>query len=114
MKQEMPDFDVLLRLAQNDPEQLEQIRQQLTIEMIDSAPSYIRRRLRGLQFKIDSTRALAKTPMAACIQLTEMMHQSFEELRGALNSLHINSSPPPHEQMATCRAQIIPFPRRSS
>lgn len=113
MKQEMPDFDVLLGLAQNDPEQLEQIRQQLTVETINAAPGYLRRRLRGLQFKIDSTRTLAKTPLAACIQLTQMMHQSFEELRGALNSPHFAEPSVACDRVRHHNAIIIPFPQRS-
>lgn len=105
MKQEMPNFDVLLKLAKHDPEQLEQIRQQLTFATIDAAPGYLRKRLLGLQFKIDTTRNLAKNPLAACIRLTEMMHQSFEELRIALNN------PQPAEEInLPPSAQIIPFP----
>ncbi|ARN76054.1 DUF3135 domain-containing protein [Oceanicoccus sagamiensis] len=84
MKQEMPNFDTLLELAINDPEQLEEIRNELALTTINAAPETMRKRLEGLQFQIDSTRHLAKTPLAACIRLSEMMHNSLEELRQAV------------------------------
>ncbi len=85
MKQEMPNFDTLLDLATNDPEQLEVIRNQLAQKTIDEAPESFRQRLMGLQFQIDSTCKLSKTPLAACIRLSEMMHNSLEELRKAVH-----------------------------
>ncbi|MCP3908189.1 MAG: DUF3135 domain-containing protein [Oceanicoccus sp.] len=84
MKQKMPNFDTLLDLALNDPEQLEEIRSQLAMKTINSAPESVRQRLRGLQFQIDTTCKLSKTPLAACIRLSEMMHNSLEELRQAV------------------------------
>lgn len=80
MNNELPNFDTLLRIAKQDPEQLEQIRIQLAQQTISQAPEHLRPRLRGLQFQIDIKRKLAKTPLAACIQLSNMMHRSFMEL----------------------------------
>lgn len=108
MNQDLPSFDTLVLIARHDPDQLEKIRKHLSARTINSAPGYLRPRLRGLQFRIDATRRLAKTPMAACIQLSTMMLQSFEQLRAALNDpapadAHIVSSRP--------KARIIPFRR---
>lgn len=109
MKQDLPEFDILLQLAEQDPEQLENIRQHLANRTINSAPDYLRHRLRGLQFRIDTTRQLAKSPMAACIQISEMMTESFEQLRQALNGVS-------EEQLAVpdvpTRAKVLPFRRR--
>ena len=79
------DFEELLRLAQNNPDKLEQLRIQWCEQIIHDAPSEYRRKLRGLQFRIDMERRKAKSPMAACISLSGMMHDSFDSLRYALN-----------------------------
>ncbi len=85
MEQKMPSFDTLLRMAQENPYQLEQLRNQLANTTINSAPEPLRQRLRGLQFQIDSKCKLAKTPLSACITISNMMHQSLDDLRQILN-----------------------------
>lgn len=45
----------------------------------------MQRKLRGLQFHIDMEIRRSKTPMAACIKISEMMHGSLSKLRSALN-----------------------------
>ncbi len=110
MSKDIPSFDVLLDIAQHDPQRLEQLRAQLTNSQINSAPKELRARLRGLQFQIDIKRELAKTPLAACIQLSQMMQQSFEEMRYALNAPSKNlifAEYPDHQS-----ADIIPFPKK--
>ena len=82
---DLPDFDQLVKLAQEDPEALEALRKQLCESLIQQAPESYQQRLRGLQFKIDMERRRAKTPMAACIKLSSLMQDSFYKLRMALN-----------------------------
>jgi hypothetical protein len=82
---DLPDFDQLVKLAQEDPEALEALRKNLCEALIQQAPESYQRRLRGLQFKIDMERRRAKTPMAACIKLSSLMQDSFYKLRAALN-----------------------------
>lgn len=79
------DFEELQKLAQDDPDKLEELRIQWCEQIIREAPSAYRRKLRGLQFRIDMERRKAKSPMAACISLSGMMHDSFDRLRYALN-----------------------------
>ncbi|OUS25300.1 hypothetical protein A9Q99_22175 [Gammaproteobacteria bacterium 45_16_T64] len=79
------DFEELQRLAQDDPDKLEKLRIQWCEQLISEAPSDYRRKLRGLQFRIDMERRKSKSPMAACISLSGMMHDSFDNLRYALN-----------------------------
>ncbi|MFT5658015.1 MAG: hypothetical protein ACI9KN_001294 [Gammaproteobacteria bacterium] len=105
MELEMPDFDNLMQMAQNHPYQLERLRAQLTEQMISSAPESLQPRLRGLQFQIDCRRKLSKTPMSACIHITNMMHQSLEELRLVLNDSSAQTS-----CKASSNADILPFP----
>jgi Protein of unknown function (DUF3135) len=82
---ELPDFDRLVEMAKNRPDELEALRDALIAEAIASARSGNRRRLRGLQFQIDMARKKAKTPMAACIRISALMHESLAELRAHLN-----------------------------
>ncbi|MEE8056261.1 MAG: DUF3135 domain-containing protein [Pseudomonadales bacterium] len=109
MNQEMPDFDILLQIAQEDPQQLERLRLRLAHKTINSAPKSLRKRLRGLQFQIDAKRATSKTPLAACIHISNMMHQSFEQLRKALNDPPKDAPSTPKKKNAA-DANIIPFP----
>jgi hypothetical protein len=85
MGYELPDFDDLKEMAENNPEQLEQLRMEMCDRLIQEAPEKYRRKLRGLQFRIDMERRRAKSPMAACIAISGMMHDSFDRLRLALN-----------------------------
>lgn len=82
---DLPDFDTLRHMAEQDPDGLEDLRLQLVEQLISSAPEAYHRRLRGLQFQIDMERRKAGNPVAACIKLSAMMHNSFEELRHSLN-----------------------------
>jgi hypothetical protein len=84
---DLPDFEQLVKLAQEDPEALESLRKNLCEALIQQAPESYQQRLRGLQFKIDMERRRAKTPMAACIKLSSLMQDSFYKLRTALNEV---------------------------
>lgn len=83
----LPEFEELVKLAKNNPEELERLRQKACDELIEQAPVEYQRKLRGLQFKIDMERRRARTPMAACLKISEMMHDSFGRLRKALNDV---------------------------
>lgn len=82
----LPDFDTLVEMAKNNPEQLEQLRMAEVDRLIDKASTESQRRLRGLQFQIDAKRRLHKdSPMGACMAISEMMHDSFAEMCVWLN-----------------------------
>ena len=87
----LPPFDDLVNLSE---EELEKVRQKHIKEIIDSADNEDqRRKLQGLQFKIDMIRRKHKNPMGACIEISKMMHDSFLQLRDALKEAqenHIN------------------------
>lgn len=80
----LPAPEQLRLLAEQDPEALEALRLQLVEELIGQASESTQRRLRGLQFQIDMERRRAKTPMGACIRISQMMHDSLYELNLAL------------------------------
>ena len=64
------DFDELAALAKEDPERFELIRQQEIERVLSAAPASIRKRLLGLQWRIDIERERADTPFAACRRLS--------------------------------------------
>lgn len=82
---ELPEFDTLVKMAQESPDELEALREEMVESVISSARQDFQRRLRGLQFQIDMTRAKSKTPLAACIRITELMYDSFHDLHTRLN-----------------------------
>lgn len=110
---DLPSFDNMRALHNKDPQAFEALRTQLVNDYIHSIPSQRRTRVKGLQFKIDARRQMASTPMAACIELSNMMHETFLEMNYSLhgfsdateNTEFFNSEP---EQQS---AQIIPFRR---
>ena len=74
------DFDRWSQLAQDDPEGFERLRSR-TIEFhISQATEAHQARLRCLQWRIDRIRETAKSPMAACITISEMMWDSLQKL----------------------------------
>lgn len=119
MSNALPSFDELMQLAKTDPEGLEALRTRLVEELIASAPANYQRRLRGLQFRIDMERLRAHSPMAACIRISNMMHESLDRLRDALNQARAVASGQFDgvleaftEEEAPKRAMVIPFPNR--
>ncbi|MDB6061119.1 MAG: hypothetical protein JWM78_1222 [Verrucomicrobiaceae bacterium] len=103
---ELPGFDTLRYLAENDPERLERLRCTLTEMLIARSPEESRQRLRGLQFQINARIRLAPNPVAACIAVSSMMHDTLEQLQRTL-------SDGPDDDLQTQRdAEIIPFPAR--
>lgn len=109
MQPKFPDSDTLLELAKNDPEGLERIRQEACEDLISEAPRRLQRRLRGLQFQIDMERRRSKTPLDACIRISEMMHDSVWSLRTALNNSSVQNDSLTQPDKDLTPAQVIPF-----
>ena len=102
------DFDYWSNLASTDPQKFEQLRQDKISETIAKASSHRQKRLRGLQWRIDLIRSQHKeSATAACLAISELMWETFEQLADILQSQADNglSTPTPQIQM-----NIIPFP----
>lgn len=108
MQTEWPDAEQLIALAKNNPDALEQFRQQQIEKLIASAPENLQRRLRGLQFQIDCKRRLHQSPMGACIELSKMMFDSVYQLNDVLQGLRGTEEP---ATRPTHRAAVIPITR---
>ncbi len=113
MTTRLPAFEVLVDMARNDPEGLETLRRSLTNAVIATASSEdSRRRLKGLQFRVDLERRRAPTPLAATIRISEMMCRSLADLHASF------VTPVDEEPISAAPASgsivdnVVPFPRR--
>lgn len=80
----IPCFEDLAALAKQNPMEFEALRIRLCHQLINSAPEHSRKRLLGIQFKIDMERKKARSPMAACLKISSMMNDSLIALNEAL------------------------------
>ncbi len=108
VKVELPGFDTLRYLAEHDPDRLERLRNALTEMLILRSPAESQQRLRGLQFQINARVKLARSPLAACLAVSSMMHDTLSELQQVLTD-------GPEDIVAQQQsARIIPFRQRTT
>lgn len=106
------DFDFWAELARSDPEAFDRRRRELLEKAIHLCKSD-KRRMRGLQNRIELERRKAGVPLKACLRLSGLMWESFGELNGRLNG-------PPrltlvkHAAEPSVSARILPFRSSSS
>lgn len=77
----LPDFDVLVRLHQQDPQAFETLRCHLLQDALATAPPPRRAGLERLLARIEATRAEAATPQQAASLAFGLMAESLQELR---------------------------------
>lgn len=110
---DMPPFEDLVHMANNNPEALEELRHALIEDTIAQAPEHYHRRLRGLQFQIDMERRKASNPMSACVRISQMMHDHLLKLKDALHMDWIDEDLEDSlTGQATGTGSVIPFPIR--
>ena len=106
------DFDQWVRLAREDPERFEQLRQQKIAEMIAEVPEEIRKRMEGLQWKIDQMRQTASNPMASCIRISSLMWDTVLGEDGLVQSIEsLDQAPSDGQRKEREPAKIIDFGR---
>jgi len=108
------DFEKLSALAASDPDAFESLRADLIEEQILRAPPERQQRLRCLQWRIDQIRRSSRTPLAACIRISQMMWDSVTGpggLQEALNQACIQPRSQPAAAISGARtsATVIPF-----
>ena len=79
------NFNAWKKLHEDDPVQFEAKRDTLLNRFIESAPQRQQRRLRGIKFRIDMIRRRSSNPLQACVEISEMMWESFNELNDCFN-----------------------------
>lgn len=100
------NFDDWAALARTDPEAFERRRREVIESFIESTPEAHREQLRRLQWRIDTERNRAPTPLAACIRISAMMWESVTGEHGLLATLE-GRRPPPRP------AQLLIFRRKN-
>jgi DNA polymerase II small subunit/DNA polymerase delta subunit B len=112
---ELPAFDQLKAMANENPEALEQLRNRLVSEVIERAPTHQRAQLEGLQFVLDMERRRAKNPMQCCIRMSQLMHERVERLRQCLKDTMQSDgfSLPETNREESQSAMILNFPKGS-
>ena len=108
------DFDAWAKLARKDPQAYELERKLLIERAIMRAPAGKQQRLRCLQWKLDQIRNLASTPMAACLQINQLLWESIASEHGLLHCLQrLQSGNYPGTDKQTT-AKILQFQSRVS
>ena len=87
------DFDEWVKLARDNPEAYEDMRRKMLQEVIDSTSPEVRRRMQGLQWKIDQIRSTSPNPMASCLKISQMMWDSVLGENGLLEHMERLKSP---------------------
>ena len=75
------DFDEWMNLAKNNPDEFEIKRRKHIESFFNNVPEDKQHRLKRLQWRIDQTRKLSRTPMASCIAISNMMWDSVNRLK---------------------------------
>ena len=81
------NFKEWAELAQSDPDRFEARRSRILNEAIRRVPSDRQQMLRGLQWRVDRIRELKRTPLAACIAISDMMWDAFSDLHHSYTEL---------------------------
>lgn len=84
---ELPTFEALSQLAQDDPNAYETMRRELIEDFIDGAPDTMKQRLKGLQFRIDCERRLSRSALGATVRIYELMWKNYLSLNHEWQSL---------------------------
>lgn len=103
----LPEFDDLVTLAQQAPDEFDRLRRRFVTGMVDNASPSAQRRLTGLQFQIDMERRRSISPMAACVRVSQMMHHSLSELTALLRQESQQDYCKPHSS----QTNVIPLSR---
>lgn len=81
MSVKLPEFDVLVSIAQQDPEAFENFRRRLLREAVDEAPPEHRESLEQLLVRIEDARSEATSPAEAAGIAFRMMTDSVAQLQ---------------------------------
>ncbi len=103
------DFDSMLAVAKERPEDFERLRLAAIDEFIESAPEERRQRLRCLQWRIDQERR-NRTPLSACLHISRMMWEQLHGEFGLLAKISgLKDKPWTETTEEPCSAKVIDF-----
>jgi hypothetical protein len=105
------EFDAWVSLARENPQAFEKKRIYALNQAILEAPPRLQHRLRCLQWKLDRIRETSANPLAASIQMQQLLWDYLTGPRGLLARLQGMVSPAMVEQSASSTAKILEFHR---
>jgi len=114
MQRDLPDFDTLMEMAKNAPDQLESLRSEMIQEVIDDAEPEHQQRLKGLQFTIDMEIERAPNSYVSCMKLSALMHNSMSRLRSYFDENGEIQEPSDQTEQAKATAKVICFEQSKS
>jgi hypothetical protein len=74
------DFDKWAELAKINPDAFEKLRSQYLTNVLNKIAEPRRHKFECLQWKIDQIRHTTKSPLSACIKISNLMWSSFDKL----------------------------------
>ena len=101
------DFEQWSQMACQDPAGFEAMRREMIEAMIGASSERCQQRLRGLQWRVDQIRDHCPNPMAACIELSNMMWEAFAGEEGLTETLNRQPAQKPQDPE---KAEVLPFP----
>lgn len=108
------NFQEWAELAQRDPQRFEARRSRVINEAIRRVPLDRQRMLRGLQWRVDRVRELKRTPLAACMAISNMMWETFNDLHDSYVKLAEIKPGQKAKLEPLPKATILPFPERKT
>lgn len=87
------DFDAWAKLAKDDPNAFESMREQMIQDVIASTSPEIKRRMEGLQWQIDQIRSTSANPMSSCLKISQMMWENVTGEDGLIDHMRQLSDP---------------------
>jgi hypothetical protein len=87
------NFDEWAKLAKEDPDAFENMRERMIQDVIESTSPEIKRRMQGLQWKIDKIRSTSSNPMASCLRISQMMWDNVLGEEGLLENMRLLNDP---------------------
>lgn len=106
------DFTHWSELAKNDPDAFEAQRSEVIEQAINEASPEKRQRLHGLQWRIDQVRQLARTPLSACMEMSQMMWDSVMGEYGLIDILQQPLDKQHGVKPRPGRGHVLTFPGR--
>jgi len=113
VKKQAFDFSEWSDLAAKDPKAFEKRREQTIEAAIQSMPGAKQQRIRALQWRIDQERKRSKSPMAACIRLSDMMWENLIGENGLLDNLRYVDHAKTRPSAQKTSANILEFPQQA-
>lgn len=87
------NFDEWARLAKEEPEAFESMRQKMIEDVIENVAPSVKPRMEGLQWQIDQVRSKSANPMSSCLKISQMMWENVTGEDGLLENMRQLSEP---------------------